>query len=135
MATCDTQTLMDEAGCFVCLEPKLLLAAQTSLLCQIAISLGAMATCDPATLVSDAACFACLPPNQLQALIIQLLCEIKDTVGGGGSGVVCGQHGNGSPEGVVTANIGCTYVQEDAPGVFWVKVANDGANTGWAVNT
>lgn len=43
-------------------------------------------------------------------------------------------HGAGSPEGVVTAPVGWTYTQTDAPGVIWTKVLGTG-NTGWAVNT
>lgn len=42
--------------------------------------------------------------------------------------------GAGSPEGVVTAVVGRTYTQIDAPGVQWLKVSGSG-NTGWAVNT
>lgn len=38
--------------------------------------------------------------------------------------------GNGSPNGVVTANKGAIYTQLDAPGTFWLK-QTDGTNTGW----
>jgi hypothetical protein len=42
-------------------------------------------------------------------------------------------YGTGAPEGVVTADVGTIYVQQDgAPGfVFWFKEAGSG-NTGWA---
>lgn len=126
---CEPGELAEVSACFNCFSEQSQLAIQTYLLCQIS----GMASCDPQDLIDEAKCFKCFSPAQLQAIIAYLLCEILD--GGGGGGVGCSQHGNGSPEGVVTANIGCTYVQEDAPGVFWVKVANDGANTGWAVNT
>lgn len=49
-----------------------------------------------------------------------------------GAGLIL--HGTGSPEGVVTAPVGWGYVQTDAPGIIWSKVAGTG-NTGWAVNT
>ena len=41
--------------------------------------------------------------------------------------------GAGSPEGVVTANIGCMYVNTEggASTTLWVKESGDGANTGW----
>lgn len=43
-------------------------------------------------------------------------------------------NGNGSPEGVVTAPVGWTYIQLDSPGTLWTKVSGSG-NTGWAVNS
>lgn len=41
--------------------------------------------------------------------------------------------GVGSPEGVVTANIGCQYINTSggASTTIWVKEAGDGLNTGW----
>lgn len=49
--------------------------------------------------------------------------------GGGGPGVTF-LFGVGSPEGVVTATQGVTYVRTDTSG-FWYKVSGSG-NTGWA---
>lgn len=54
-----------------------------------------------------------------------LLKRIAGSDGGGGGG----ETGNGSPEGVVTAEAGTTYF--DAVGsIFWVKGSGSG-NTGW----
>ena len=42
--------------------------------------------------------------------------------------------GEGSPEGVVTANRGCLYLRTDggAGTTFYAKETGDGTNTGWA---
>ncbi len=58
----------------------------------------------------------------------QLLCEILDSGGGGGGGCAC-LFGSGSPEGVVVAAEGSTYVRTDTGG-FWYKVSGAG-NVGW----
>lgn len=50
--------------------------------------------------------------------------------GGGGGGGSADLSGSGSPEGVVTASPGATYVRTDTSG-FWYKVTGSG-NTGWA---
>jgi len=41
--------------------------------------------------------------------------------------------GSGSPEGVVTANIGCQYVNTSggAMTTIWIKTSGNGTNTGW----
>lgn len=41
--------------------------------------------------------------------------------------------GSGSPQNVVTANIGCQYVNTDggASTTLWVKESGTGTNTGW----
>lgn len=39
-------------------------------------------------------------------------------------------HGNGDPNGVVTASKGAIYTQDDAPGTIWVKTT-DASATGW----
>jgi hypothetical protein len=49
---------------------------------------------------------------------------------GGGGGGGAGEFGVGSPEGVVTADPGTTYVT--AAGGLWAKVSGAG-NTGWIV--
>lgn len=52
----------------------------------------------------------------------------------GGDQVIYIKWGNGSPEGVVTANIGSIYLRKDggAGTVLYVKEANNGAATGWS---
>lgn len=41
--------------------------------------------------------------------------------------------GEGSPEGVVTANIGCQYINTSggASTTLWIKTSGLGTNTGW----
>lgn len=60
--------------------------------------------------------------------------ETIENNGGGGEGDGCPDYcGNGSPEGVVTAAIGSSYMQYDAVSTAhsrWVKFSNAG-NTGW----
>ena len=58
-------------------------------------------------------------------LIKEILATIGGSPGSGGAGVV----GHGSPEGVVTAVPGTTYLDLDANG-FWYKATGTG-NTGW----
>ena len=43
------------------------------------------------------------------------------------------KHGYGSPEGVVTASIGCQYVNLNggASATLYVKESGDNTNTGW----
>jgi len=51
----------------------------------------------------------------------------------GGSQVIWGCYGSGSPEGVVTANIGSFYFRTDG-GInttFYIKESGNGTNTGW----
>lgn len=51
---------------------------------------------------------------------------------GGGSGTTPGtfMYGNGSPEGVVVADRGQTYI-DVAGDTFWMKKTGDGTNTLW----
>src|SRR6185295_7828399 len=56
------------------------------------------------------------------------LTKIVDLIGGGGLGNL---YGSGSPEGVVTANVGQGYVNINN-GNFWVKQTGTG-NTGWTI--
>lgn len=86
-----------------------------------------MAVCNPNTILSEAACFMCLTPGQTELVITQLLCNIA--VNGGGGAGTCNSAGTGSPEGVVTANPGCTYL-DTSNDFYWVKRTGSG-NTGW----
>lgn len=68
---------------------------------------------------------ACVPYDE-----VALLRLIAVLLGTGGFGTLSG---NGSPEGVVTANVGTIYIDKSNttnPGV-WVKTSGTG-NTGWA---
>lgn len=75
--------------------------------------------------------------NDPELFILIKLCEaanaIAATVSGGSSGSYAAGgnfSGHGSPQGVITANKGATYVDLDEPGSVWTKVT-DGVNTGW----
>lgn len=68
--------------------------------------------------------------DALWAIEQKILGALIDGAGGGGGGAA-GFSGSGSPEGVVTANPGATYVRTDTSG-FWYKVTGTGTNTGWA---
>ncbi len=84
-----------------------------------------MAACSPSSLLESGKCFQCLTKKELQIVICQLLCEIQAGGGTGGGGLA----GTGSPEGVVTANPGATYL-DTSNGFFYVKATGTG-NTGW----
>lgn len=85
--------------------------------------------CDVTTLEASACSngFAKIAQNEAlyRAIELQLLCEISEGGGTGGGG----EAGAGSPEGVVTANPGTTYV-DTSDESFWVKLTGTG-NTGW----
>jgi len=67
--------------------------------------------------------------DALWAIEQKILGALNDGGGGGGGGA--GFSGSGSPEGVVTASVGATYVQTNTtPASFWVKHTGSG-NTGW----
>jgi len=65
------------------------------------------------------------PTNPIRILEVKILNALNGGAGGTGSG---GLSGVGSPEGVVTANPGTTYL--DDSGGFWAKFSGTG-NTGW----
>lgn len=83
-----------------------------------------MATCNIATLIQQA-CenkFTCIQDEKTaRAIIMQLLCNLSNEP--------ASQSGTGSPEGVVTAIPGSTYV-DVSNGNLWVKQTGTG-NTGW----
>lgn len=66
----------------------------------------------------------CMTEKQIQAAILYVECTSS---GGGGTGV--GLAGIGSPQSVVTANPGSTYIDTSTDN-FWVKTTGTG-NTGW----
>jgi len=52
--------------------------------------------------------------------------DVAETYENGGN-----LYGHGSPEGVVTASRGATYVDVDAPALYF-KASGDNTNTGWS---
>lgn len=66
--------------------------------------------------------------DALWAIEQKILGALRD--GGGGGGGAAGFAGVGSPEGVVTANPGATYL-DTSTNSFWVKNSGTGTNTGW----
>jgi hypothetical protein len=128
MAATSAQSLFTAAGCLSCLGP--VDAAQTmrlGLLLNILETLG-VDTMTPQELMTESACFACLPGvSQGDAIELALLDQISQNIGGGGgSGAFAGV---GSPEGVVTAPPGATYL-DTANGAFYAKQTGI-LNTGW----
>jgi hypothetical protein len=88
-----------------------------------------MASCPQETLLAQACTNGFLQlaqtnPALAQAIFMQLLCNVS---AGGVAGI--GLAGAGSPEGVVTASPGTTYLNT-ADESFWVKKTGTG-NTGW----
>jgi len=78
MATCDTQTLIDEAKCFECLvshgERDL---AKLALLVRVLKQLDPSFVLDINSLMSEANCFECLMAGQRQLATLALLCRIS----------------------------------------------------------
>lgn len=77
MASCNPQTLLDDAGCLNNYNEFQLQVIQAKLLCNIWTKLDVEANCDPQILLDSAECFAVLSPLELKWVIAQLLCEIK----------------------------------------------------------
>lgn len=80
-------------------------------------------------LANDAVCIdKCIPDGEKLAVLIAVFYQLlQNGTGGGGTGG--GLAGIGSPEGVVTANPGQTYL-DTGTGGFWVKFMGAGS-TGW----
>jgi len=93
------------------------------LLDQIRVN-GGGATMTPAEIADASKCF-CIP--DVNRAMLFLLDQILSNGGGGGGGG--GLSGVGSPEGVVTANPGTTYL-DTSTGFFYAKMTGSG-NTGW----
>ncbi len=120
--SCEQNDLATSAACFMGMPPIQLKAVQIALLCA-AIN-GTTLSCDKDSLAEAAKCYMGMPPIQQDAVIIVLLCQLLASISSGGTFA-----GTGSPEGVLTANPGSTYLQLDG-GNFWVKESGTG-NTGW----
>ena len=67
------------------------------------------------------------PPRSVDAATKDWMSQAKDWADGRF------KFGSGSPEGVVTANIGCQYVDTDggASVTLYVKESGTGSKTGW----
>ncbi len=80
--------------------------------------------CDAQTLINAAAAngYYALEDRSIKMAILYMLCSS----GAGGAGL----SGSGSPQGVVSANPGQTYV-DTAGHTFWIKETGSGTNTGW----
>jgi len=84
--------------------------------------------CDPNALAALAKCLQCLSPTSLLEVQTYLLCQIGNSAAISGAGNFSGA---GSPEGVVTANAGATYVDTATGSLYWKRTS--GVNTGWVV--
>src|SRR5260221_209522 len=102
---CDAQSLVTAASCNICnFPPGTQMPVLIYLACQI-LNGGSVQACDAQSLVTAAQCLVCnIPPGAQFAVLAYLLCQIANT--GGGSGLA----GTGSPQGVVTASPGTTYL-------------------------
>lgn len=68
------------------------------------------------------------PPRNVDAASRDWMSKLKDALD------ERFKFGEGSPEGVVTANIGCQYVDTDGGALttLWVKESGTGTSIGWA---
>lgn len=123
MAT-DAQSLMDQGKCFACLGVSQFRIMKLALLAQIANAMSV----DTNTLLDQAKCYTCLGISIADSLELALLAQVASGGGGGGGGGG-GLVGVGSPQGVVTANPGTSYLDSSGDH-FWFKKTGTG-NTGW----
>jgi len=114
--------ILDGNGCFSCLDENILLKLQTILLYEIS---GLDMT--PSEILALNPCIACLPENMQGVLQTILLDQIL-----GNTGNASGAHffGSGSPEGVVTASVGATYLDVTNLNEY-DKYSGMDTNTGW----
>jgi hypothetical protein len=126
MATCNPSELLAAHPCFCGATVNPLKLARLSLLCQILQTLDPMASCNVDDLLERGKCFCPVTVNPADIAELQLLCDIAAAASGGGGG---GEAGVGSPEGVVTADPGVTYL-DTSNGFFYAKQTGVG-NTGW----
>ena len=112
--------IIAEAGCTVC-------SGATTMFQTLAISMLKQITgMTQAEVEAESPCWICYGLSQAEAAMLVLL----NNLSGGGSGTGgAGSVGNGSPEGVVTAEPGTTYYDLVQP-ALWYKTSGSG-NTGW----
>jgi hypothetical protein len=119
--TCDPELLAIDANCFSCIAPGKKLDVLIYLFAQLA-----NVTTDPQTLMTDAKCFSCIPEGKKMDVLLWIACNLSSGGGGtGGPGIV----DVGSPEGVITAPPGTSYLDSSTDN-FWFKASGSG-NTGW----
>src|SRR5438477_526896 len=122
------QPYIDDAQCYWCKIPSgyinfAILAAL------IDVANGDPVPTDPDELIAEARCLeSCIPPGMAPYAILAAISGI--TTGGGGTGGP-GVVGAGSPEGVVTAPAGTSYLDTNSNG-FYFKASGAG-NTGWVL--
>lgn len=111
------------------MEPKLLEAVKTYLLCQLLQQYEPTMACDPKSLAASAACFMCADARVLQAIQTQLLCSVLSAIEGGttgASGVTCGIQNPPAVDPGVTCML---YYNTDLAKLwYW-----DDTNTVWVV--
>ncbi len=116
MATCTTEDLLEEAGCFACYPDKQRELIQMALMCRWVQALNPMATCNVAELLEDAACFECLSDGQRDIVRTQLLCEILHAGGGGGNScLVCSD-----ADPVADPDCDCAMHYNKTTGSLWI---------------
>ncbi len=126
MAQLLPQTLSAESGCFCAVTaPGNVQMFRLALLTRILESLGVTMTV-PA-LMTYGKCYGCLGITPGEQAELALLDQIAQNIGTGTGGG--GLSGVGSPEGIVTANPGATYL-DTANGFFYAKQTGTGS-TGW----
>lgn len=83
---CDSQTLMQDAGCLRCsIPPGLIGYVSLALMC--AIRDGDTMACDAQTLLEQARCLQCeIPQGMLGFAQLAVLCDIASSGGAGGGG-------------------------------------------------
>lgn len=121
----EVQALIDAVPCDLCyMSPGM--AQYAALAAMIDIANGEPVPATTQELVAEANCLICMvSPGLVPYLMIQALRNISS-----GSGVTgCPAPAAGNPEGVVTADPGCTYLNL-TDSSFWVKRTGSG-NTGW----
>src|SRR5690348_660855 len=126
MATCNVQSLMDDAPCFNALVPGQWQLVELVLLCRILQALDPLASCNIQSLLDDAACFNELMPGQQRLAELVLLCNISTAIVN--ALPLCG---TGSPEGVVTGTICGQLYTDTSTGTKYTFTGVVGTKIGW----
>lgn len=122
----DAQPYLAAARCTFCNIPAGLIY-YSILAALIDVSNGDPVPTDSNELLNEARCLqSCIPAGLLPYAI---LAAVGDIEGGGGAGGDCCPAGVGSPEGVVTAEPGASYL-DTSTDEFWLKRTGSG-NVGW----